>query len=64
MIPELGQFALILAFCLSALLAVIPLYGATVNNELWMNYAKTVGSRTIFLRSVQFYLFRLRFCAR
>ncbi|MEY4769141.1 MAG: hypothetical protein RL637_1780 [Pseudomonadota bacterium] len=40
MSAEWGEFALILAFALSTLLAIIPLYGATVNQTLWMNYAK------------------------
>ena len=54
MIPEIGEFALILAFCLSALLATIPLYGATVNNELWMSYAKPLARGQFFFVAISF----------
>ncbi|MEX0618080.1 MAG: heme lyase NrfEFG subunit NrfE, partial [Pseudohongiellaceae bacterium] len=40
MVPELGHFALILAFCLSVLLATLPTIGAARGNELWMNLAR------------------------
>ena len=40
MIPELGQFSLILAFCLSILLGSLPIIGAARNNFLWMQLAK------------------------
>ncbi len=40
MIPELGEFCLILALCLSALLAIVPLIGTLQNNVLWMSFAK------------------------
>lgn len=40
MIPELGQFSLILAFCLSVLLGTLPLLGASRNQLLWMNLAR------------------------
>jgi len=39
-IPELGQFSLILAFCLSILLGSIPLVGAAKGNQLWMSLAR------------------------
>jgi cytochrome c-type biogenesis protein CcmF len=54
MIPEVGEFALILAFCLSALLAVVPLYGATVNNELWMHYAKPLARGQFLFITISF----------
>ncbi|MGI9251984.1 MAG: heme lyase CcmF/NrfE family subunit [Pseudohongiellaceae bacterium] len=40
MIPELGQFSLILALCLSLMLATLPLLGASVGNTLWMSLAR------------------------
>lgn len=40
MIPELGQFSLILAFCLSIILATLPIIGAHRNNLLWMSLAR------------------------
>ncbi|MCK5926028.1 MAG: c-type cytochrome biogenesis protein CcmF, partial [Methylococcales bacterium] len=50
MIPEIGEFSLILSLCISAILAVIPLYGVSKNNLLWMNYAKPlVSGQFLFL---------------
>lgn len=48
MIPELGQYALILALCLSALLAVVPMVGASVGNALLMNYARPLAMGMFF----------------
>jgi cytochrome c-type biogenesis protein CcmF len=42
MIPELGQFSLILALCLCVILGTLPLIGASRNNLLWMNLARPV----------------------
>ena len=44
MIPELGQYSLILAFCMSALLAVVPLAGTFTKNLLWMGYARPLAT--------------------
>ncbi|MDQ7091670.1 MAG: heme lyase CcmF/NrfE family subunit [Methylococcales bacterium] len=50
MIPEIGEFALILSMCLSAVLAVVPLYGTMTHNPLWMNYGKPlVKGQFLFL---------------
>ena len=50
MIPEIGEFSLILSLCLSAVLASVPLYGVAVHNQLWMNYAKPlVNGQFLFL---------------
>lgn len=40
MTPELGEFSLILALCLSAVLAIVPLIGAARQNMLWMSFAQ------------------------
>lgn len=40
MVPELGHFSLILAFCLSCLLCTLPIVGASKNNQLWMSLAR------------------------
>jgi len=40
MIPELGQFSLILAFCLSIILGAFSIVGAHRNNLLWMSLAR------------------------
>ena len=44
MIPELGQYSLILALCLAALLAVVPLVGTYSKNLLWVGYARPLAS--------------------
>jgi len=50
MIPEIGEFSLILSLCLSAVLASVPLYGVAIHNQLWMNYAKPlVNGQFLFL---------------
>ncbi|MGB5474063.1 MAG: heme lyase CcmF/NrfE family subunit [Gammaproteobacteria bacterium] len=40
MIPELGHFALILALCLSLILAVFPMAGTLTNTPRWVAMAK------------------------
>jgi len=54
MIPEIGEFALILSLCLSLFLAVVPLYGAAVNNQLWMNFAKPLARGQFFFLLISF----------
>ncbi|WP_415890252.1 heme lyase CcmF/NrfE family subunit [Neptuniibacter sp. SY11_33] len=44
MIPELGQYALILSLCLAALLAVVPLAGTYSKNALWMGFARPLAT--------------------
>ncbi|MCF5742708.1 cytochrome c biogenesis protein CcsA, partial [Pseudomonas syringae] len=40
MIPELGQLAMILAFCFALVQAIIPLIGAWRGDRLWMSLAR------------------------
>lgn len=44
MVPELGHFSLILAFCLSVVLGTIPLIGATTGNRLWIGLARPLAT--------------------
>jgi len=44
MIPEVGQFSLILALCLSMILATLPIIGAYQNNFLWMSMARPLSA--------------------
>jgi len=44
MIPEVGQFSLILALCLSMILATLPIIGAYQNNILWMSMARPLSA--------------------
>ena len=52
MIPELGQYALILAFCMSLLLAIVPMVGASNNNALLMSYARPLAVGKFFFLAV------------
>ena len=52
MIPELGQFSLILAFCLSILLGTLPVIGAARNNALWMNLARPLTAGVFVFLSI------------
>jgi cytochrome c-type biogenesis protein CcmF len=40
MIPELGQFALVLALCLALVQSVLPIAGAATGNATWMGVAR------------------------
>ena len=44
MIPEIGEFALIIDLFLSVVLALVPMYGASTANEMWMTYAKPLAA--------------------
>jgi cytochrome c-type biogenesis protein CcmF len=44
MIPELGNFSLLLALGLASLLSVIPLAGATMGNAMWMSLARPLSA--------------------
>jgi cytochrome c-type biogenesis protein CcmF len=52
MIPELGEYALILALCMSVLLAVVPMVGASTNNLLWMGYARPLARGQFLFLSI------------
>ncbi|MEM8843779.1 MAG: heme lyase CcmF/NrfE family subunit [Pseudomonadota bacterium] len=43
MIPEIGQFALIIALCLAIAQSTIPLWGAHTNNINWMSVGRTAA---------------------
>ncbi|HEX22145.1 MAG TPA: c-type cytochrome biogenesis protein CcmF, partial [Chromatiales bacterium] len=50
MIPELGHFALILAFVIILMQASLPLAGAARNNVQWMRMARPLAyTQTLFL---------------
>ncbi len=44
MIPEIGQFSLILAFCLSILLGTLPIIGVHRNSYMWMSLARPLSA--------------------
>jgi cytochrome c-type biogenesis protein CcmF len=43
-IPELGNFAVMLALCLAVLQTTIPMAGAFTGNSLWMNLARPLSA--------------------
>ena len=44
MLPELGHFALILAFAIAIIQAVVPLIGTIIRSELWMSFARPMAT--------------------
>ncbi|MDH7943004.1 heme lyase CcmF/NrfE family subunit [Pseudohongiella sp. SYSU M77423] len=52
MIPELGNFALILAFCLSIVLGTLPIIGAARDNTLWMSLARPLTAGVFVFLSI------------
>jgi cytochrome c-type biogenesis protein CcmF len=52
MIPQIGQYALVLAFCMAILQAVIPLWGTFYNNVAWMRMAKSTAVAQFFFIGV------------
>ena len=44
MIPEIGQFALIVALCLAILQGVLPIAGAGLNIQSWMGLARPLAA--------------------
>ncbi|MFQ3355238.1 MAG: cytochrome c-type biogenesis protein CcmF, partial [Paracoccaceae bacterium] len=49
MIPELGQFSLVLALLIAILQSIVPILGASRGNSTWMNSAKTSSLLMFFL---------------
>ena len=43
MIPELGHFSLIIAFCLACIMGVLPILGAARNNPVFMGVARPLA---------------------
>jgi cytochrome c-type biogenesis protein CcmF len=54
MIPELGNFALILALCLSLALAVFPMIGSLNNTPAWMAMARPAAWGQFFFLALSF----------
>ncbi|MEH6824960.1 MAG: heme lyase CcmF/NrfE family subunit [Motiliproteus sp.] len=54
MIPEFGTFTLILSLCLSLVLAVVPLVGATSGNMQMMSYARPLANGVFTLLTISF----------
>jgi len=54
MVPELGQFSLVLALLIAILQSIVPILGASRGNSTWMNSAKTSSLLMLFLVSFSF----------
>lgn len=54
MVPELGHFALILALCLSIVLAILPLAGTYNGNVLWMKASRSLATGLFTFVAVAF----------
>ena len=54
MIPEYGHFALILAFCLSLVLAVVPMLGVALRRPLWMASARPLAFGQLVFVAISF----------
>ncbi|MCK5355938.1 MAG: cytochrome c biogenesis protein CcsA, partial [Methyloprofundus sp.] len=54
MIPEIGEFALIISLMLSVILAVAPMYGAATRNEMWMSFAKPLAAGQFLFITISF----------
>src|SRR5205807_6684094 len=53
-IPEIGQFALIIALLLAITQATVPLIGATVGNRSWMAVAAPAGQAQFIFVAIAF----------
>src|SRR4030095_10945554 len=54
MIPEIGQFALIVALLLAVTQATIPLIGAARSNRAWINLAAPAGQAQFIFVTIAF----------
>ena len=55
MVPEIGQFALILAFCLAILQATMPIIGAHRGNKAWMALARPAAQGQCLFVAIAFF---------
>ncbi len=54
MIPELGQFSLVLALCLALLQSVLPIAGAARGNAVWMSVARPAAQGQFVFVAIAF----------
>lgn len=55
MVPEIGHFALILAFCLAAMQATLPIIGAFQDNKAWMALARPTAQGQFLFVAIAFF---------
>ena len=56
MIPELGQYALILALCMAIIQAVVPLVGTFNRTPAWVALARPVAWGQFFFLTIAFFV--------
>ena len=54
MIPELGQFALIIALCVALVQGVLPIAGAARGDVTWMNVARPAAQGQFVFVAIAF----------
>ena len=54
MIVEIGHFALVMALCISAIQATLPLFGANNNNRAWMALGSPAALLQLLLLAIAF----------
>lgn len=54
MIPEIGQFALVLALAIAIVQSILPIVGASMGRLLWMESAKTTAALQVTLVAIAF----------
>ncbi len=54
MIPEIGNFALIIALCIAAVQAVVPLLGSFRSNAVWMGVARPAAAGQFVFVAIAF----------
>ena len=54
MIVEIGHFALVMALCISAIQATLPLFGANTNNRAWMALGSPAALLQLLLLAIAF----------
>ena len=62
MIPELGQFALVLSAVIALFLGAVPLAGTLRHNVVWQSLARPAALLQFVLVSFAFACFYLRRC--
>ena len=54
MIPEYGNFALIMALVMALFLATVPLVGSFTGRQLWMNSARSLTAGMFVFTAIAF----------
>lgn len=63
LVPELGHFALILAFAIAIIQAIVPLVGTIIKSELWMGFARPMATGQFVFMMLSFVCLSMAFVA-